>query len=208
LYPSGPVDEFNDSVDVILKQKSGNVWSVSPDRSVYEPFQEMADKESSVARPVSRRREGRIRYHHFGEDDYGEIERVIQALLKENGATGLAPDRVSISGVGIEAAPDWTDEYSPETYIGYRQAQNFASPENVHKDSIQVFSTQHARETFGERLGIERVVERQWRKRRATGSAWQDRVPVPQPRPQPGAGSREGRQARAVCRAIGWRRSR
>jgi hypothetical protein len=151
---------------------------------------------------------GRIRYHHFGEDDYGEIERVIQALLKENGATGLAPDRVSISGVGIEAAPDWTDEHSPETYIGYRQAQNFASPENVHKDSIQVFSTQHARETFGERLGIERVVERQWRKRRATGSAWQDRVPVPQPRPQPGAGSREGRQARAVCRAIGWRRSR
>jgi thiol-disulfide isomerase/thioredoxin len=83
---------------------------------------------------------GRIRYHHFGEGDYGDIERAIQELLKENGATGLASDTTSVSAVGIEAAPDWTDGRSPETYIGYRQAQNFASPERVHKDSIQAFS--------------------------------------------------------------------
>jgi thiol-disulfide isomerase/thioredoxin len=84
---------------------------------------------------------GRIRHHHFGEGDYGEIESVIQELLKENGATGLFSGTTSVSGLGIEAAPDWTDERSPETYIGYRQAQNFASPEEVHKNSIQVFST-------------------------------------------------------------------
>lgn len=83
---------------------------------------------------------GRIRYHHFGESDYGEIERVIQELLKENGATGLASDTTSVSGVGIEAPPDWTDARSPETYLGYRQAQNFASPEKLHKDSTQLFS--------------------------------------------------------------------
>jgi thiol-disulfide isomerase/thioredoxin len=83
---------------------------------------------------------GRIRYHHFGEGDYGEIERVIRELLKENGATGLASETTNVSAVGIEAAPDWTDGRSPETYIGYRQAQNFASPEKVHKDLIQVFS--------------------------------------------------------------------
>jgi len=83
---------------------------------------------------------GRIRYHHFGEGDYGEIERVIQELLKENGATGLASGTTSVSGVRIEAAPDWADEQSPETYIGYRQAQNFASPEKAHKDSTQIFS--------------------------------------------------------------------
>ena len=83
---------------------------------------------------------GRIRYHHFGEGDYGDIERVIQQLLKENGAAGLASDTTSVTGVGIEAAPDWTDERSPETYIGYRQAQNFASPEKLHKDSIQLFT--------------------------------------------------------------------
>jgi thiol-disulfide isomerase/thioredoxin len=83
---------------------------------------------------------GRIRYHHFGEGDYGEMERVIQELLKENGATGLASEMGGVSGVGIEAAPDWADGRSPETYIGYRQAQNFASPEKLHKDSNQIFS--------------------------------------------------------------------
>ena len=93
-----------------------------------------------MARPDLVDAKGRIRYHHFGEGDYGEIERVIQELLKENGATGLASGATRVSGVGIEAAPDWTDERSPETYIGYRQAQNFASPEKVHKDLIQIFS--------------------------------------------------------------------
>jgi thiol-disulfide isomerase/thioredoxin len=83
---------------------------------------------------------GRIRYHHFGEGDYDEIERIIQQLLEENGATGLASGTTSASGAGIEAAPDWADERSPETYIGYRQAQNFASPEKVLKDSNQIFS--------------------------------------------------------------------
>ena len=82
----------------------------------------------------------RIRYHHFGEGDYGEIEHVMQELLKENGATSLGPETTSVSGVGIEASPDWTDERSPETYIGYRQAQNFASHEKLRKDSIQVFT--------------------------------------------------------------------
>jgi thiol-disulfide isomerase/thioredoxin len=83
---------------------------------------------------------GRIRYHHFGEGDYGDIERVIQELLRENGAAGLASGTTSVSGVGIEAAPDWTEERSPETYIGYRQAQNFASSEKVHENSIQVYT--------------------------------------------------------------------
>jgi thiol-disulfide isomerase/thioredoxin len=83
---------------------------------------------------------GRIRYHHAGEGDYGEIERAIQELLKENGATGFPSSVTSVSAGGIEAAPDWTDGKSPETYVGYRQALNFASAEKLHKDSSQVFS--------------------------------------------------------------------
>jgi thiol-disulfide isomerase/thioredoxin len=83
---------------------------------------------------------GRIRYHHFGEGDYGEIERLILELLKENGATGLSSSPISVPAVGIEAPPDWTDARSPETYVGYRQAENFASPEKLHKDSIEIFS--------------------------------------------------------------------
>jgi thiol-disulfide isomerase/thioredoxin len=83
---------------------------------------------------------GRIRYHHFGEGDYGDIERAIQELLKENGATSLPSVSDSVTGVGIEAAPDWADGRSPETYLGYRQAENFASPEKAHKDSVQTYS--------------------------------------------------------------------
>src|SRR5271167_1214356 len=44
---------------------------------------------------------GRIRYHHFGEGDYGEIERLIQELLKENGASGLDGSLVNVSAGGV-----------------------------------------------------------------------------------------------------------
>ena len=81
----------------------------------------------------------RIRYHHFGEGEYAESERVIQELLKRNGATGLGDSIVSISASGVEAVPG-TDVQSPETYIGYRQAERFASPErqahNARKNYI------------------------------------------------------------------------
>jgi thiol-disulfide isomerase/thioredoxin len=83
---------------------------------------------------------GRIRYHHFGEGDYGEIERVIQELLKENGATGLDDSTVSVSAVGVEAAADFANEASPETYVGYRQAERFASPGRVAQGSPKTYS--------------------------------------------------------------------
>ena len=36
--------KFSDSVDSILKQKPGVVWSISPERSVFEAIEEMSDK--------------------------------------------------------------------------------------------------------------------------------------------------------------------
>jgi hypothetical protein len=83
---------------------------------------------------------GRIRYHHFGEGAYEEIEHVIQKLLKENGATGLDDSAVSVSGDGVEAAPDIADERSPETYLGYRQAEGFALPERLDRDSRKTYT--------------------------------------------------------------------
>ena len=83
---------------------------------------------------------GQIRFLHSGEEDYAEIERNIQTLLKENGATGLDSGTTSVAGVGIEAAPDWIDQRSPETYIGYGQARNFASPERLARDSRKTYS--------------------------------------------------------------------
>jgi thiol-disulfide isomerase/thioredoxin len=82
---------------------------------------------------------GRIRFHHFGEGDYGTLERVMQQLLKENGATGLEGSTVSVSADGVEAAPG-SDVESPETYVGYRQAERFASPERLAHNSQKTYS--------------------------------------------------------------------
>ena len=82
---------------------------------------------------------GQIRYHHFGEGDYAESEHVIQKLLQANGATGLDESAVRISTGGVEAPPS-ADVQSPETYVGYRQAQRFASPERVAQDSQKTYS--------------------------------------------------------------------
>jgi hypothetical protein len=82
---------------------------------------------------------GRIRFHHFGEGDYGTLERVMQQLLKENGATGLEGSTVSVSADGVEAAPG-PDVESPETYVGYRQAERFASPERLAHNSQKTYS--------------------------------------------------------------------
>ena len=62
-------------------------------------------------------REGAIRDHHFGEGRYEQSERVIQQLL--------AVDRelVSVDGLGAEAAADWEDLDSPETYVGDARAE-------------------------------------------------------------------------------------
>jgi thiol-disulfide isomerase/thioredoxin len=82
---------------------------------------------------------GRIRYHHFGEGDYEQSERVIQQLLKESGANGLSGSTVDVSGDGIEAAPS-ADVRSPETYGGYARAEHFASTERVARDSRRMYS--------------------------------------------------------------------
>jgi thiol-disulfide isomerase/thioredoxin len=71
--------------------------------------------------------EGRIRHHHFGEGGYEECERVIQRLLRDAGGDEVG-DLVTVVPVGFEVQADWANLESPETYLGYDQAQNFASP--------------------------------------------------------------------------------
>ncbi len=82
---------------------------------------------------------GRIRYHHFGEGDYAKSERVIQALLKENGATGVDESMVRITADGPEAPPS-EDQRSAETYAGYARTENFASPERMSPESRKTYS--------------------------------------------------------------------
>ncbi len=83
---------------------------------------------------------GRIRYHHFGEGDYDQSERVIQQLLKENGAQSVSSDAITISASGVEAAPDKGNTRSPETYVGYHRAEHFASAEPIARDSRKTYS--------------------------------------------------------------------
>ncbi len=71
---------------------------------------------------------GRIRHHHFGEGEYDGSGKVIQALLAEAGHAPAAASLVTVDARGVHAAADMANVQSPETYIGYERAENFASP--------------------------------------------------------------------------------
>jgi cytochrome c biogenesis protein CcdA/thiol-disulfide isomerase/thioredoxin len=85
---------------------------------------------------------GRIRHHHFGEGEYDESERVIQELLRENGAKSLADGTINVTANGAEAAPDLQDTRSPETYIGYKRAEHFASAQLFAQDTRMAYTPQ------------------------------------------------------------------
>ncbi|WP_414441526.1 cytochrome c biogenesis protein DipZ [Burkholderia sp. 22PA0106] len=96
---------------------------------------------------------GRIRYHHFGEGGYDEADRVIRQLLAGSGRTmPPAPGSGLAASAGGALAPaDADDIGSGETYVGYRQAQGFASPEPVRPDRDARYSApaQPALNTWG-----------------------------------------------------------
>jgi cytochrome c biogenesis protein CcdA/thiol-disulfide isomerase/thioredoxin len=71
--------------------------------------------------------QGRIRYHHFGEGSTDETEAAIRSLLIENGAAGLG-ETTDVNATGASAAADFASVRSPETYVGSRRAESFASP--------------------------------------------------------------------------------
>jgi thiol-disulfide isomerase/thioredoxin len=83
--------------------------------------------------------EGRIRHHQFGEGQYVECEMVIQQLLREAGSEGIGDDLVAVAADGFEAQADWKNLRSPETYLGYEQAQNLASPGGAELDEPRTY---------------------------------------------------------------------
>ena len=84
--------------------------------------------------------QGRMRHHHFGEGDYAESERVIQQLLAEAGNKDVEKGVVSVSESGALAAADEANVKSPETYLGFMRAKNFASPETTVHEQDQLYS--------------------------------------------------------------------
>ncbi|HEY2192942.1 MAG TPA: hypothetical protein VGH76_11690 [Actinomycetospora sp.] len=71
--------------------------------------------------------EGRVRHHHFGEEDYERSERVIRHMLADAGAT-VGDDLADVVADGVSLAADWDTLGSPETYVGYARADGFVSP--------------------------------------------------------------------------------
>jgi hypothetical protein len=83
--------------------------------------------------------EGRIRHHQFGEGEYDECERAIQLLLREAGRADVGDGMVSVSPEGFEVQAAWERLGSPESYLGYEQAHNFASPGDVGLDAPHAY---------------------------------------------------------------------
>jgi thiol-disulfide isomerase/thioredoxin len=84
--------------------------------------------------------QGRIRYHHFGEGEYETAEDAIRQLLGEAKGAASAPQRAKPDAAGALAAADQADIGSGETYLGYREATGFASPEEVRQDTAATYS--------------------------------------------------------------------
>jgi hypothetical protein len=83
--------------------------------------------------------DGRIRHHRFGEGDYERSEVAIQQLLADTGADVSGAGLVSVDPSGPEVAADWATLNSPETYLGYRQTESFASPGGMERDAPKVY---------------------------------------------------------------------
>ncbi|AMO95331.1 ahpC/TSA family protein [Collimonas fungivorans] len=80
--------------------------------------------------------QGRIRGHHFGEGNYDESEMLIRQLLVDAGAKNLPAPGASITAGGVQAAADSEHMQSPETYLGYERADNFAAAPELQPNRV------------------------------------------------------------------------
>jgi cytochrome c biogenesis protein CcdA/thiol-disulfide isomerase/thioredoxin len=76
-------------------------------------------------------RDGNVVYTHFGEGEYDKTENNIRYLL------GLK-SKVAAQASDVAGGSFFQ---SPETYLGYKRASNFASPEGLKPDETTLYST-------------------------------------------------------------------
>jgi thiol-disulfide isomerase/thioredoxin len=67
-------------------------------------------------------RDGRVRFHHFGEGAYEQTERALQRLLDVDAET------VRVDAGGLAEAADWDTLGSPETYLGHLRGERRVDP--------------------------------------------------------------------------------
>jgi thiol-disulfide isomerase/thioredoxin len=84
---------------------------------------------------------GRVRRQVLGEGGYDKSERLLQQLLSEARGRPVTGAIAPVAGKGPQAAPDERNLGSPETYVGYAQASNFASPGGARRDAPSRYRT-------------------------------------------------------------------
>ena len=83
--------------------------------------------------------QGRIRPHYYGEGEYEMSEMVIQQLLADAGFSGFSDELAVVDAQGIEAQADWGNLETPETYVGYRQAEGFGGEVDIVPDRSHTY---------------------------------------------------------------------
>ncbi|MBW8891541.1 MAG: redoxin family protein [Burkholderiales bacterium] len=83
--------------------------------------------------------DGLIQGHIDGEERYDHSERLIQKLLEQTDGPAFPRELSSVSGIGPQAAADWRELGSGESYIGYAQADAFILPGGVRRDVEQSY---------------------------------------------------------------------
>jgi len=83
-------------------------------------------------------REGKLRHTHFGEGEYEESEEIIQYLLSEGGE--VVEDELSDFG-DLNSVP-FSQQQTPETYLGYSRADEFANKKEKQNDKVVEYTLQ------------------------------------------------------------------
>lgn len=83
--------------------------------------------------------QGRVRKQVLGEGGYDKSEKLLQKLLAEAKGAPVTDEITPIAGYGPQAAPDWPDIASEETYVGYAKAVGFASQDRFAQDEPQFY---------------------------------------------------------------------
>jgi thiol-disulfide isomerase/thioredoxin len=85
--------------------------------------------------------EGMVRDRKWGEGDYVQSERTIQRLLSQARGEPIGDAVTEVIGEGAQAAPDWADLRSPETYLGYDKAEKFAGRDGFAIDAQAIYES-------------------------------------------------------------------
>ena len=134
--PEFPFEREVDNVRKAVKEmRVGYPVALDSDYAVWQAFANRYWPATYIADA-----EGQIRHHQFGEGAYAECEMVIQRLLREAGSKDPRDELVSVRGEGFETQADWANLESPESYLGYEQGRNFASPGHAALDELQTYA--------------------------------------------------------------------